>query len=95
MKNKMKWENPYYDGEINSNPLVMHGAPIVSGTSVTVVSVLAAVKSGDSRAEVATRFRITKAQVKACIGYARENWPQYFVAFVIGRTETFLELTGS
>jgi len=92
---KNNWENPYIDGRVNSNPLVMHGAPIVTGTQVTVVSVLAAVKEGSSRSEVAARFRITKADVKACIGYARDNWPNYFVAFVIGSSTDFLKLTGS
>ena len=90
-----KWEDPDMRGRINSNPLVMHGAPIVSGTNVTVVSVMAAVKAGDSRAEVAARYRITKQDVKACIGYGRDHWPHYFVAFVLGKTSNFLELTGS
>lgn len=88
------FEDPYIEGDITSNPLLFHGAPILRGTRITVVAVVTAIKHNPSRNEVAKGFGITRAQVVACITYCREHWPKFFLLMVSG-AERIKDATGS
>lgn len=86
-----RYDHPYLDPreKVTSNPTVENGAPIVLGTRVTVVSVLAAVKVGDSRLDIAKRFSITKEDIMACVTYSRKHWPHFFVVFILATRPQF------
>ena len=74
---------------IVSDPLVLNGAPTVQGTRVSVVQALAYMKLRPY-ADAASDLGLTREQYRACVAYARENWPAFFVAFTLLSPDDFL-----
>lgn len=61
---------------ICSNPLIAQGAPIVRGSTITVVSVVCMVAES-CVSETAKRLILTPHEVRVCVAYARHMWPTF------------------
>ena len=56
---------------IELNPDICNGKPVVSGTRITVQTVLEFLAAGDSVEDVLEEYpRLTRADVQACLDYA-------------------------
>lgn len=82
----MKQEIKSYVGpgcRISTNPDVADGAPIITGTCVTVVNVLNHLMQGLSFHEVSSRLVVSTADIRACLIHARSNWPGSYPVVVL------------
>ncbi len=67
----MAWQD-----RIQSNPLVCHGRPCVTGTRVPVFAVLDNVNHGISREEILKSYpSISDEDIDACIEFEKANVP--------------------
>lgn len=58
---------------IESNPDIMMGKPVVSGTRVTVESILAKLAAGEAEEQIlAAHPRLTKEGIKAALNFAAQ-----------------------
>ena len=58
---------------IESNPDIMMGKPVVSGTRVTVESILAKLAAGEDEEQIlAAHPRLTKEGIKAALNFAAQ-----------------------
>jgi len=63
----MNWQ-----GQIEINPNIKGGKPVVKGTRVPVEVVVGAMAGGASWGEVTEAYAITVEQVQACLAFATE-----------------------
>jgi uncharacterized protein (DUF433 family) len=54
------------------DPAIQHGKPVIRGTRVPVIRLIAALAGGMSREQVATEYRVTPEDVAAALDYAVE-----------------------
>jgi uncharacterized protein (DUF433 family) len=57
---------------ISIDPQVQHGRPVIKGTRVPIIRLLACVGSGMSLQETAEEYRVTIEDVAAAIDFASE-----------------------
>ena len=55
---------------ISIDPAVCHGKPVLENTRVLVSTVLGALAGGDSQADVAEDYSLTKEQISDALRYA-------------------------
>jgi uncharacterized protein (DUF433 family) len=64
---------------ISVKPDVCNGRPVVSGTRITVQTVLEFLAAGDSVEEVLEEYpKLTRADVQACLDYASRVMGNHF-----------------
>jgi uncharacterized protein (DUF433 family) len=59
-----------WDGIITADPEILVGKPVIAGTRVSVELVLERLANGDSEAEIAEHYDVTRDQIRACLAYA-------------------------
>jgi uncharacterized protein (DUF433 family) len=57
---------------ITVDPRVRFGRPVIKGSRVDVVTILGHIAAGDTPAEVAAAYSLTRDQVLAAVSYAAE-----------------------
>ena len=59
---------------IVSNPNILGGKPCIKGTRIPVHMILELIETGVSFDEICTKYypQLSKADIKACIAYARQ-----------------------
>ncbi len=73
------------EDRISINPEICGGRPVVSGTRITVQTVLEFLGAGDSIEEVLEEYpRLTREDVLACLRYSSRMMGNHFVIEKVG-----------
>ena len=54
---------------LNVDPAIAHGAPVITGTRVSVTIVLGSLASGMSKEDVEAEYEVSAADIEAALDY--------------------------